>query len=99
MAPRPQVRAFALMLVFRPVSGRALLLRSQLGFELIDPPLELGNHIGYRQAARRPYGQSFVLQLVKINSHQGLTIVVLRARQPVALDDSARAIGRDVEAI
>jgi hypothetical protein len=40
-----------------------------------------------------------VLQLVKINSDQGLTILVVRARQAVALDDGARALGRDVEAV
>jgi hypothetical protein len=39
------------------------------------------------------------LQLVKINSDQGLTILVVRARQAVALDDGARALGRDVEAV
>src|SRR5207244_13340070 len=64
-----------------------------------DPRLECGNHIGYRQATWRPYGQRFALQLVKINGDQGLTILVVRARQAVALDDGARALGRDVEAL
>jgi hypothetical protein len=85
MAPGQQVRAFAFVVVVRPVSGRALLLGGQLGFELLDPRLECGNHIGHRQAAWGPYGQRFVLQLVKINSDQGL--------------DGARALGRDVEAL
>src|SRR5215470_3880585 len=96
MAPGQQVRAFAFVLVLRPVSSRVLLLGGQLGFELLDPRLECGNHIGHRQAA---WGQRFVLQLVKINSDQGLTILVVRARQAVALDDGARALGRDVEAV
>src|SRR5215475_13312763 len=99
MAPGQQVRAFAFVLVVRPVPGRALLLGGQLGFELLDPRLECGNHIGHRKAAWGPYGQRFVLQLVKINSDQGLTILVVRARQAVALDDGARALGRDVEAV
>jgi len=99
MAPGQQVRAFAFVLVVRPVPGRALLLGGQLAFELLDPRLECGNHIGHRQAAWGPYGQRLVLQLVKINSDQGLTILVVRARQAVALDDGARALGRDVEAV
>ena len=99
MAPGQQVRAFAFVLVVRPVPGRALLLGGQLGFELLDPRLECGNHIRHRQAACGPYGQRFVLQLVKINSDQGLTILVVRARQAIALDDGACALGRDVEAV
>src|SRR5215510_8288422 len=99
MAPGQKVRAFAFVLVVRPVSGRALLLGGELGFELLDPRIECGNHIGHRRAAWGPYGQRFVLQLVKINSDQGLTILVVRARQAVALDDGARALGRDVETV
>jgi hypothetical protein len=99
MAPGQQVRAFAFVLVVSPVPGRALLLGGQLSFELLDPRLECGNHIDHRQAAWGLYGQRFVLQLVKINSDQGLTILVVRARQAVALDDGARSVGRDVEAV
>ena len=99
MAPGQQVRAFAFVLVVRPVPGGPLPLGGQLGFELLDPRLECGNHIGHRQATWRPYGQRFALQLVKINGDQGLTILVVRARQAVALDDGARALGRDVEAL
>jgi len=98
MPPGQQVRAFVLVLVARQVPGRALLLGGQLGFELLDPGLERGNGIARRQAAWGPYGQRFLLQLVKINSNQGLPILVVRARQAVALDDGARAFGRDVEA-
>jgi len=39
-----------------------------------------------------------LLQLIEIDSDQGSAIVGVRARQAVALDDGARAIGRDVEA-
>jgi len=100
MAPGQQVRALALMLEVRPVPGRALLLRGQLGFELLDPRLERGDHIVDRLGAWAPHEQRFVLlQLVKINSNQGLAILVLRARQAVALDNSPRSLGRDVEAL
>jgi hypothetical protein len=99
MAPGQQVRAFAFVLVVRPVPGRALLLGGQLGFELLDPRVECGNHIVHRLAAWGPYGQGFVLQLVKINGDQGLPFLVVRARQAVALDDGARALGRDVKAL
>jgi hypothetical protein len=99
MAPGQQVRAFAFVLVLRQVSGRALLLGGQLGFEFLDPGLECGNDIARRQAAWGPCGQWFGLQLVKINSNQGLTTLVVRARQAVALDDGARPLGRDVETI
>src|SRR5215472_16183589 len=61
MAPGQQVSAFAFVFVVRLVPGRALLLGGQLGFELLDPRLECGNHIGHRQAAWGPYGQRFVL--------------------------------------
>src|SRR4029077_8904105 len=99
MAPGQQVRAFAFVLVVRQVPGRALLLGGQLGFELLDPRLECGNHIVHRLAAWGPYGQGFVLQLVKIYSNQGLAILVVRARQAVALDDGARPLRRDAEAL
>ena len=58
MAPAQQVRAFAFVLVVRPVSGRALLLGGQLGFELLDPRLECGNPsvIGRRRADRTVKG-------------------------------------------
>src|SRR5262249_61342652 len=98
MAPGQQVRTFVFVLVARDVLGRALLLGSQLGFELLDPGLEWGNDIARRQAAWGPYGQRFLLQLVKINSNQGLPILVVRARQAVALDDGARAFGGGIEA-
>ena len=98
MAPGQQVRAFVFVLVARQVPGRALLLGGQFGFELLDPGLERGNDIAHRQAAWGPYGQRSLLQLVKINSNQGLPILVVRARQAVAFDDGARAFGRDVEA-
>ena len=41
MAPGQQVRAFAFVLVVRPMPGRALLLGGQLGFELLDPRLSV----------------------------------------------------------
>ena len=59
MAPGQQVRAFAFVLVVRPVPGRALLLGGQLSFELLDPRFECGNHIDHRQAAWGLYGQRF----------------------------------------
>jgi hypothetical protein len=99
MAPGQQVRAFAFVLIVRQVPGRALLLGCQLAFELLDPGVECGNDIARRQAAWGPYGKRFVLQLVKINGNQGLTILVVRARQAVALDDGARPLGRDAEAV
>src|ERR1700730_6728362 len=99
MAPGQQGRALAFVLVVRPVPGRALLLGGQLSSELLAPRREYGNHIDHRQAAWGLYGQRFVLQLVKINSDEGLTILVVRARQAVALDDGARATGRGVEAV
>ena len=40
-----------------------------------------------------------MLQVVKINSDQRLPMFVVRARQAVALDDCARPLGRDVEAL
>src|SRR5262249_42501612 len=98
MAPGQQVRALVFVLVARQVPGRALLLGGQFGFELLDPGLERGNDIAHRQAAWGPYGQRFLLQLVEINSNEGLPILVVRARQAIALDDGARAFGRDVEA-
>src|SRR5215475_3725136 len=99
MAPGQQVRAFAFVLVVRPVPGRALLLRGQLDFELLDPRLERSDHIVHRLGAWGPYGQRFVLQLVKINSDHGLPMLVVRARQAVALDDGTRPLGRYVEAL
>src|SRR6266702_8394806 len=97
MAPGQQVRAFAFVLVVRPVPGRALLLGGKLGFELLDPRLECGNHIGHRLAAWWPGGQWFVL--VQIYSDQGFAIAGVRARQAVALDDGARSLGRDFKAL
>jgi len=41
----------ALVLVVRPVPGRALLLGGKLGFESADPRLQRGNYIGHRLAA------------------------------------------------
>ena len=38
-------------------------------------------------------------QLVEVDRYQGSAIVAVRARQAVALDDGARALGRDVEAV
>ena len=97
MTPGQQVRAFVFVLAVRPVPGRALLLGRQLGFELLDPRLECGNHIVHRLVA---WGrQRFVLQLVKINRDQGPPMLVVRARQAVALDDGARPLGRDIEAL
>ena len=37
--------AFPLALVVRSVPGRALLLGGKLGFELLDPRLQCGNHL------------------------------------------------------
>src|SRR5262249_47966085 len=65
----------------------------------LDPRLECGNHIVHRLATWGVYGQRFVLQLVKINSDQGLPILVVRARQAVARDDSACPLRADGEAL
>jgi hypothetical protein len=40
-----------------------------------------------------------VRQLVEIDSDQGFAIAGVRARQAVALDDGARALGRDFKAL
>jgi hypothetical protein len=45
------VGAFAFALKVRSVPGRALLLGGKLGFELLDPCPECGDHIGHRLAA------------------------------------------------
>src|SRR5215813_10323433 len=54
MAPGQQVRAFAFVLVVRPVPGRALLLGGQLSFELLDLRLECGT--GRRRGDRTGKG-------------------------------------------
>jgi len=40
-----------------------------------------------------------VPQLVEVDRNQGSAIVAVRARQAVALDDGARPLGRDIEAL
>jgi hypothetical protein len=44
-------------------------------------------------------GHGFVPQLVEVDRNQGSAIVTVQARQAVALDDGARAFGRDVEVL
>jgi hypothetical protein len=44
--------AIPLALVVRSVPGRALLLGGKLGFELLDPCLQCGKHLGHWLAAR-----------------------------------------------
>src|SRR5262249_48640913 len=46
------VGAFAFAFVIHPLPCRTLLFGSKLSFELLDPHLECGNHIGHRLAAR-----------------------------------------------
>jgi hypothetical protein len=90
------VGALALTLEVRPVTGRALPLGGEFGFERMGVRPKRSDELRHRLVTTR---QWFVLQLLEIHADQCFAIVGARARKPVAFDDGARGFRRYAQAL